>query len=425
MASPYGITEVDIPGIFAAAQRSRMGRIQQMLGERQLQAADRQADRENASNIALSRLWRPAGASGTTGGTGASQPVAPPYAGPPPGAAQPAVTPPGLPGANPTAPSFAAPSAPSTMRIDPAAAQALIQADPQHGPALLHSINQMNADQITAAQTRLQSLAPLYVQAARIPYGTDGAQRRAFIASVRPQLAQLGIDPAEAEGFDPTDANLNSHMSFGQTMDQALNSAKRHLREVNGQLVDEDALPAPTASNPVVYSDPILNTGAGPYRRADVMGGAQGPPQPGEVRQTSRGPMRFRGGDYRNPANYDPVQGGQTPPASGNFPRNNPGGLRVPGSDTQFQTFSTPAAGIAAQENLLRRNYLRGGSTVRRVVERYAPRRSRGGDNTDAQVDNYIAHVARRLGISPDDPIDGADTYRLGAAMREFETGRR
>lgn len=67
----------------------------------------------------------------------------------------------------------------------------------------------------------------------------------------------------------------------------------------------------------------------------------------------------------------------------------------------------------------------RGLNTVSSIVETYAPRRSRGGDNTDAQVNNYIGYVARRLGISPNTPISPRDVSRLAAAMREFETGRR
>lgn len=83
------------------------------------------------------------------------------------------------------------------------------------------------------------------------------------------------------------------------------------------------------------------------------------------------------------------------------------------------------AEGVAAQERLLRNSYLRNGNTVRGVVERYAPRRSRGGDNPDVNIDNYIRHVSTRMGISPDAPISVEDTSRLAAAMREFETGRR
>ncbi len=97
----------------------------------------------------------------------------------------------------------------------------------------------------------------------------------------------------------------------------------------------------------------------------------------------------------------------------------------MPGSDTQFQRFGSAAEGAAAQERLLRNHYLANGNTVRGVIERYAPRRSRGGDNTDAQVNNYIAYVAHRMGMSPDQPIDQNFTAPLAQAMREFETGAR
>ncbi len=62
---------------------------------------------------------------------------------------------------------------------------------------------------------------------------------------------------------------------------------------------------------------------------------------------------------------------------------------------------------------------------MRGVIERYAPRRRNGGDNTDAQVNNYIAYVARRMGMSPDQQIDQNYTSPLAQAMREFETGER
>ena len=37
---------------------------------------------------------------------------------------------------------------------------------------------------------------------------------------------------------------------------------------------------------------------------------------------------------------------------------------------------------------------------------RYSPPHSRGGDNPDAAVQNYVRYVAGRMGISPDAPID-------------------
>ena len=74
---------------------------------------------------------------------------------------------------------------------------------------------------------------------------------------------------------------------------------------------------------------------------------------------------------------------------------------------------------------MLHRYHARGKKTVASVIETYAPRASRGGDNTDAQVNNYIAYVAKRIGVNPQDALSPAMIGRLAQAMREFETGRR
>lgn len=91
----------------------------------------------------------------------------------------------------------------------------------------------------------------------------------------------------------------------------------------------------------------------------------------------------------------------------------------------QFQRFNSPQEGIHAQEAQLRRYQARGLNSVASIVETYAPRRSRGGDNTDEQVNNYIAYVAKRIGVDPHAELSPATVSRLGQAMREFETGRR
>jgi hypothetical protein len=122
------------------------------------------------------------------------------------------------------------------------------------------------------------------------------------------------------------------------------------------------------------------------------------------------------------PANTPPAGG--TGAAKGILRRNNPGALRIPGS-LGFQSFATPQAGIAAQEGLLGRYMNKGLNSVSSIVERYAPRQSRGGDNTDEQVNNYIGYVARRLGVNPNDTIAPALLPHLAEAIREFETGRR
>lgn len=91
----------------------------------------------------------------------------------------------------------------------------------------------------------------------------------------------------------------------------------------------------------------------------------------------------------------------------------------------EFQRFSSPQEGIQAQLGLLGRYHQRGLKTVSDIIETYAPRQSRGGDNTDAQVNNYIKYVARRVGVNPRDALSPAVLSRLAQAMREFETGKR
>lgn len=103
---------------------------------------------------------------------------------------------------------------------------------------------------------------------------------------------------------------------------------------------------------------------------------------------------------------------------------NNPGALRIPGSK-QFQRFSSPAEGIKAQEAQLRRYLNRGLDTVSSVVETYAPRERKGGDNTDEQVNNYIKYVSQKIGLQPWQPISPNMIGALASAMRNFETGRR
>lgn len=91
----------------------------------------------------------------------------------------------------------------------------------------------------------------------------------------------------------------------------------------------------------------------------------------------------------------------------------------------QFQHFSSPQAGISAQQSLLGRYMQNGRNTVSSIVEHYAPRESVGGDNTDEQVNNYIGYVSKRMGVQPGQPLTPAMIPQLGQAMREFETGRR
>lgn len=274
--NPFGITQVDIPGIYGAVNSLRSSRIQQMLGQQQLQHAQWQAEQDNNIRGILARAYGGAQASqatasatsspstSTSGGT--PSPPTMPVPAPPTTGATPAVTPQGLPGANPAG------SSPS-LRVSPEIAQQLLAAGAD-GAQMLHTINAAGDEQLTAMQHRLQALAPLYANASHIPYGTDGSARRAYIRSVLPEIQQLGIDPQQAMGWDPTDQNLNAHMSFGQTTNDALESARGHpmAGTQGGAIVDPDNIDPVTGRARVLWESPTVNgPGGEPFARPSNM----------------------------------------------------------------------------------------------------------------------------------------------------------
>jgi hypothetical protein len=104
----------------------------------------------------------------------------------------------------------------------------------------------------------------------------------------------------------------------------------------------------------------------------------------------------------------------------GAFARSQPG---YAGASGGFATFNTPQEGAAAQENLLRKDYVGSGiNTVNKIIDKYTPASK---ENPEANRNNYKNYVAGKLGINLNAPITAAQVPALAAAMREFETGQR
>lgn len=116
-----------------------------------------------------------------------------------------------------------------------------------------------------------------------------------------------------------------------------------------------------------------------------------------------------RGNRNNNPGNL----------RDGSFAKNQPG---YAGSDGTFAKFDTYEHGVAAQETLLRNNYLQKPTTVTNVIDRYLGKNVPGNINSSASRNNYIASVTQTLGKSN---VDSNDTSRLAEAMRKFESGAR
>lgn len=139
-------------------------------------------------------------------------------------------------------------------------------------------------------------------------------------------------------------------------------------------------------------------------------------------------PSKTGGGfDTSAPTAGVPGKGGvaaalQTNPGAlkdGAFARSQPG---YTGASAGFATFESPAAGAAAQENLLRSAYVnKGFNTVNKIINKYAPQ---GPENSAASVSNYKKYVAQKAGVDINAPITAAQVPAVAQAMREFETGQ-
>jgi hypothetical protein len=131
-----------------------------------------------------------------------------------------------------------------------------------------------------------------------------------------------------------------------------------------------------------------------------------------------------------------PASGGGAAGTPRSVRNNNPGNLKAtpftksqPGyqgvDDAGYAIFSSPQDGINAQASLLAgKGYYAGGrKTVAAIVSKWAPPKSAGGDNTNAQTANYIAYVSRQLGVRPGDVLTPQQLPQLAQAMAHFESG--
>ena len=99
------------------------------------------------------------------------------------------------------------------------------------------------------------------------------------------------------------------------------------------------------------------------------------------------------------------------------FAKTQPGYL---GSDGKFAKFESPEHGETAMHNLLSDYQKRGFNTPSSIIGRWAP----PSDNNDTA--SYVAQVAKKLGVGPNDPIDVSDPNVrsvLGKAIATVEAG--
>lgn len=374
MANPFGIEQVDVPGILGVYQGAQDRRVNQMLLQRKMAMEDR----EIAKHDTISAIWKnyqtpsqskggdpsspapaatplPAPVAALAAGSTAS-PLAAPYATP----SVPLSDIPGvIAGVGKTGASLDAPTpaasgaAPSPMGnlppVNPASVtpddQSFVQAneqgirqlmglDPEQGMQFLkfaQGLDKDRRDKIVDAQDAIHTVAAALQN---VPY----PQRKVALLAQAPDLlaAHPGLTPQLIQNFDPTDQNIQ--VAIGQAI--GVKGIMDHAEKTAGMAETH----------------------------------------------------RHNVADEANSANNGYLNAGLLPPGS-------PGAVSADGS--------TPA----------------GGATGGQYTGGWTPRARNGGDNSDAAVDSKIAGAAKFLGVAPGADISHSDPLKIAQAMALSEGG--
>lgn len=186
--NPYGIQQVDVPGLLSVYQGARQARAQEMLAKKQQEAAEKQADRDQRFGEILAKSM------GGVGGAFSGQPQQP--TGGAMGATEAFGQPPVQPAMNP--------SPRPNLQLRPETMAQLIAVDPDEAFNVFQAFGQMNEQQHKQSQRVNETLG----RAAQHLLSVPENERQAEIHRIAPILMEQGIDEAQISQFAPTERNL-------------------------------------------------------------------------------------------------------------------------------------------------------------------------------------------------------------------------
>lgn len=184
--NPYGIQQVDVPGLLSVYQGARQARAQEMLAKKQAEAAEKQADRNQRFGEILAKSM------GGVGGAFGGQPQRP--AGGAMGATEAFGQPPSQPDPAPR----------PSLQLRPETMAQLIAVDPDEAFNVFQAFSQMNEAQHKQSQRVNETLGRAAQHLLTVPEN----ERQAEIQRIAPILMEQGIDKAQISQFAPTERNL-------------------------------------------------------------------------------------------------------------------------------------------------------------------------------------------------------------------------
>jgi hypothetical protein len=251
MANPYGIEQVDVPGILSAFTTARTQRTQQLLTERAMAREDAQLERENRLRTAYAKLRLP-GADGGMSSAVSAYGVKDAPATAPAGPVAPADFGQSLggPGAVATAASPVAPAAPATptdatphplqgwLDTNQGAIQDIMQQDPQSGLQLLQHFHQLDAEKQQAVKDHLVFADQVNQTGLKLLFGVhDQASWDVARQNYGAFLKQYNLPaPNLPDTFDPK--TVQGLLEQGQSVQEHLNAMKPVVLGEGAKLVN-------------------------------------------------------------------------------------------------------------------------------------------------------------------------------------------
>ena len=310
--NPYGIEQVDVPGLLAVYQGAQDRRAQQMLMKRQQEAAEKQADRDQRFGEILAKgmgaaYGSPQAPQGGMGGVyGGGSLVATPeqmsqqssleaeFAG--------------------RAPVYAQDSRPTNFQLSPETMAQLIALDPKQATEIIGAFKGMNEAQHAASQQVNETLG----RTAQYLLGVPEAERAAEIQRIAPELMRHGINEQQITQFAPTDRNLQYMVAQARDIEKLREEAMPKLRNVGPgeMIIDERRIGQGDAT---VYRSPLVKGPDGAlFERVPDTGGGQ---SEAELRAAADAAIR-QGADPAavNARLNEMLKGGTSGNAGGGFP---------------------------------------------------------------------------------------------------------